>query len=478
MPKWESTPQTIPGLREWTAREGTFAIMPASRVVVDANHAPKLTEVANTFHEELQHLTRLPLELATTIDPKKGDLFLTIDGSEVGIGEEGYHLDIADQLTLRARTETGLFYGMQTVLQMLQQDPASRQLPAGKARDEPRFVHRALMLDAGRRYWQLDTLRRIIRRMSYFKLNMLHLHFCDWRAFRLQSDLYPGLAADEAYSKSEIAGLQAFARRCHVTLIPEIDLPSHATAITRYDPTLALDCPSMSFSHWLGGELGGWTLDYTTPRVREWAKILLGEFAPLFDGPFFHIGSDEVPEEGLVACSKLMDYARRQGYPHPGDVLVEWINHLAEFLQSLGKQTQIWNWWERSSHSIAPHPSIIINVWVGEGKVDPFLEAGYRVVGSPEDTHYISPGLLLQPQNETLYQAWTLNPHPNMLGYKICTWADFVEDQTDEFFEAHLREPCAILAERTWCGGAPSKPLAVFLELLEATSNIASRQTG
>lgn len=91
------------------------------------------------------------------------------------------------------------------------------------------------------------------------------------------------------------------------TLVPEIDLPAHATTITSYDPTLAFDCESMSYARWPGGDLGGWTIDYADPKARQWMKDLMNEFTLLFDGPYFHIGTDKVPErEKLDACRQLI----------------------------------------------------------------------------------------------------------------------------------------------------------------------------
>jgi hexosaminidase len=251
-------------------------------------------------------------------------------------------------------------------------------------------------------------------------------------------------------------------------LIPEIDLPAHATAITQYDPSLALTCDVMSRSRWPGGELGGWTINYADPAARQWMRNLLHEFVPLFSGPQFHIGCDEVPDGDLpAACPELVAYAREQGYPYPGDVLVEWINEANELVKSYGKRSQLWAWWERCPHSLEPDRDIIVNSWVEKQEPDQFLEAGYQVVCTREDTHYITPTLGLQPDDNYLYDLWNPNPHPNVLGYKICVWADNMETRPDSFFTPLLRHPLAILAERIWAGGTPARSLPTFQELLE-----------
>jgi N-acetyl-beta-hexosaminidase len=468
----DDAPHVIPSLREWVGDAGKYTLTGDSRLVVDTAYTADLLDTATAFQRDLQRITSLSLPLVTASAPDSGDIFLTLGNTNTDIGHQGYTLNIVDCVVIRANTVAGAFYGTQTVLQILHQDPTHSHLPKGKARDYPQFAQRAIMLDAGRKYWQMDYLQETMRRMAWLKLNVLHLHFTEWSAFRLQSDLYPELAAGETYSKTDIAILEALAKRCHIILVPEIDLPAHATAITRYDPALAFDCESMSYSRWPGGELGNWAIDYTDPRARQWMEELLHEFVPLFDGPYFHIGTDEVPErENLAACRKLVAYAEARGYPYPGDVLVEWINEVNDLVRSHGKRMQIWNWWERSPHSHNPETDIVVNAWVGAGEPGQFLDAGYQVINSPEDTHYVSPGLDLLPQNEYLYEAWVPHVHPNMLGYKICVWADSVENKPDAFFEAQLHQPRAILAERTWCGGMPPKPLAAFLELLDIVSD-------
>jgi N-acetyl-beta-hexosaminidase len=465
VPYTHTIPATIPALREWVGGQDNCVLTPSSRLIVGTGD---LMPVAQTVQKDLQRLVAHALPVVSGGEPEDGDIFLTLIGADTTLGSQGYSLDITSHVKIRANTASGVFYGLQTVGQLLQQDPAHCYLPGGMGQDYPAFAQRGLMLDVGRKYWSVDYLKALMRTMAWLKLNVLHLHFNDWSAFRLRSERYPGLAAELSYSQTDLAELQATANQYHITLVPEIDLPAHATVITRYNPALAFACDCMSRSRWPGGESGGWTINYADPAARQWMKDLLHEFIPLLDSPYFHIGCDEVPErDKLAECPELAAYARTQGYPHPGDVLVEWINQVNELVKSYGKQTQIWNWWERSPHSIEPARDIIINVWANRGTAERLLQAGYQVINSPEDTHYVTPGLALSPEREYLYQTWDLDIHPNMLGYKICVWADKVEDKPEAFFEDHLRQPRAILAERTWTGDAPIKPLPAFLDLLD-----------
>jgi hexosaminidase len=460
-------PAIIPGLRQWTSPGSYLTLPDTCRLVIAATCIVELTETAKTLQELLSVETGMTLAITTGLSPAKGDIFLTLDRPDQEIGDQGYILETDEYVKVRSSTATGIFYGGQTLLQMLHQDPTHTRLPCGHARDYPDFQQRGIMLDAGRKYWGLEYLYRTMRQMARLKLNVLHLHFSDWNGFRLKSDRFPGLETSPAYSKAEITALQSYARKWHITIVPEIDLPAHATIITRYEPMLAFTCQSMSRSRWAGGEHGGWTIDYSNPAARQWMADLINEFIALFDGPYFHIGADEIPEGPcLDECPSLVAYAKEKGFPYAGDVLIDWINLMNRVVKQRGKQMQIWNWYERSPHILSPDIDIIINTWVGDGAPDQFLDAGYKIIASPENTHYITPSLGLLPDHQTLYQNWIPNTHPNMLGYKICVWADHCEDKSDGYFDTFIDIPCAILAERTWNTTIPVKPISDFIKLL------------
>ena len=423
----------IPAIQTWMEKLGVFTLTSTSRIVVDSLFAESTTELVHLIQLELDIMASLCSQMIRASAPGQGDIFLTLTRSDATLSEQGYLIEITPaQIELRAKTSTGLFYAVQTLCQLLASAEEKNLLPCGTIRDEPRFLHRSIMLDVGRKYWKMETLYRTIRQMARLKLNILHLHFTEWSAFRLESDQFSGLAKDSVYSKIEIAALQSYARQWHVTLVPEIDLPGHATAITQYEPSLAFTCESMSkAARWPGGELGGWTIDYSSPKARQWMGNLLSEFLALFDSPYFHIGTDEVPEKDcLDQCPSLVNYAKEKGYPYTGDVLVEWINEINQLVKMHGKTTQIWSWFESSPHSLRLDDDIIINAWMDDADPDEFLEAGYKVIS----------------------------------GYKLCVWADQSENEPDEYFESLINIPRAILAERTWNANTPEKPLDDFIQ--------------
>ena len=114
---------------------------------------------------------------------------------------------------------------MQSLLQLFAQD---RNLQRGSIRDFPRFGERGFMIDAGRQYFEIAYIESLIRKLAWMKMNFIHLHFTEWQAFRLKSDLFPGLAPEQSYSKEDIRRIQEYAATYHIMVVPEIDLPAHA----------------------------------------------------------------------------------------------------------------------------------------------------------------------------------------------------------------------------------------------------------
>jgi hypothetical protein len=440
-------PDVVPSIREWSGGSGSFELNARSRIVLASGAT---LHEARLLRDDLAAVTDFKLRVVTRKHPKDGDLVLSDRGAPAELGPEGYVLEIGDRVELRGGSDAGLFYGTQTVLQMLRSTPGQRTLPRGEARDWPLFRERGYMLDVGRKYWSPDYIVQTIREMAYLKLNTLQLHFSDNNAFRLVSDRFPYLAAPEAYTKADIRRFEAAARRYHVTIIPEIEMPAHAGAILAARPDLGLDC--LGFAT---------TLDVTRREVRDFTRALIDEFAPLFSGPEFHIATDEYPrrfQQGL--CEPLGRYADERGFGSTADVFVDFINEMNTVVRSHGKRTVIWNWWDVDQDpTIAPDKTIKVEAWTtaatGPGEpnsVQHYLGLGYDVVASPSDILYVTPGLGLLPNPKFLYEQWEPVEHPRLDGYLLSVWADDAFTQPDSSFDTHLRRPREAMAERVWGG--------------------------
>lgn len=255
-------------------------------------------------------------------------------------------------------------------------------------------------------------------------------------------------------------------------VVPEIDLPAHATTINDYNPFLAFQCASMRSARWQGEEANqagrAWILDVTRREVRSWIRALLDEWIPLFDAPYFHIGGDEWQyDKDKFDCPEMMEATRNRGFEYPGDLLVEWINETNEQIKSYGKTTQIWNWWRfspsermQNQTSIQPARDIIINVW-NRPRLEEIIEDGYDVIITSEEGDeglYVTPFHGKKPgdygyfNSKVIYENWRPQESEQIRGFKVCLWTDRVEDKPDEWFDQYIDLPKAVLAERIWGG--------------------------
>lgn len=463
-------PAVLPSLRQWNGQAGSFRLTPGSRIVVDSS---ALRATAATFRDDLALETGHRLRMVTGV-ARAGDVVLALD-HDTSLGREGYRLDSGRQLRIAAPTDTGVFYGTQTVEQILKADPRRAQVPHGSARDWPNFGERAQMLDLGRKYYPISYLRSQIRTMAWEKLNTFHLHLSDWEGFRIRLPQFPGLAADQSYTPAQLRGLQAYAARYHVTIIPEVDLPSHATAFTHWDPTLRFSCHSLDYSHWQGAQYGGWVMNITSAHTLKFVHDLLAAVIPIFGGKVFHIGGDEYPYDAdQAACPELVAYQHEHGFAYTGDVFTNFFNTLDQQVRSYGKTAEMWEWWDFNNQktSIKPNKDIIVDSWVNNDPTG-LAAQGYQVVGTPEQTLYVSAGFGQKPGDygyvdlQNVYENYPFAHPAGVLGYRVSRWSDQAETQSPQWLDFFARRPLQILAERLW-GGPRSSSVWQFLGRADA----------
>ncbi|HTF20647.1 MAG TPA: beta-N-acetylhexosaminidase [Chryseolinea sp.] len=467
--------QVIPALQQWASKKGTFLLTSKSSIVVDPSVYNFVQEDLTIFQEELYKVSNLRLALNADLTSREvGDIVLLPSQNPAAAQPEGYSITITDQVTISAATGAGFFYGLQTILQSLVQSSDKVSLTRGSGYDYPIYKERGVMLDVGRKFFEVAYIKKTIRDLAWYKLNFLHLHFTEWHSFRLQSTLFPGLAAKESYSKQDIAEIEAYARKYHVTIVPEIDLPAHATTITNYNPNLGFTCQSMREAKWQGDSTNqkgqAWVLDVTKPETEIWVKALLDEFIPLFHGPYFHVGGDEWQyDDQKEACPELMKAMHDSGFQYPADVLVDFMNRISIHVKTRGKRTQMWSWWnytpnekQTNKYSIEPNKDIVINIW-NAPTMDAILQSGWKSIVTREEGEgslYVTPFYGKKPgdygfvNSKANYETWNPSTHNNVLGFKLCIWADGAENMPSAWYDTYADLPKAVLAERIWSKAA------------------------
>ena len=323
-----SAPQVVPVPVSMTSSAGTpFTLSRKSRIVAaGGGHAGTLT-TAKQLAAILRPSTGYALPVTSSRHTKDGDIVLSL-GHDPALGAEGYRLDVRrDTVRLRAGTSAGLFYGVQTLRQLLPpwiESPTERPAPWTIApvqiTDYPRYEYRGVMLDIARHFEPPEAVKRLIDDASAFKINRLHLHVSDDQGFRIAIDGRPELTDIGSqfsvnndpggfWTQAEFADVVAYANAHHMTVIPEVDTPGHTNAIimsynTGPEPTYPV-LPDINCS---ANDPPVWNLTFAVgysalcPDSDNTWSILTDvsqQLGALSGGSVYHLGGDEVPSSLL-----------------------------------------------------------------------------------------------------------------------------------------------------------------------------------
>ncbi|MDE0419982.1 MAG: family 20 glycosylhydrolase [Gammaproteobacteria bacterium] len=370
-----------------------------------------------------------------------------------------YRLTVGETVTIRAETEWGALTALATLTQLV----AGGVLDVAEVHDAPRYPWRGVMIDTVRHFISLATLERTLDVMAFYKLNVLHLHLTDDQGFRFRSNAYPELASADAYSHAEFRDLVDYAADRAIRVVPELDVPGHATSWLAAHPDWGVDGvvgvegPSTRFG------VHDVCLDIENPEVRHAVDTLLGEFADVFPDEFVHFGGDEVGRD----CTAF-------------------YQHVVETLGGLGKRAM---GWDECLHEDLRQDTVI-QAWRGIEARDAALRAGHDCVVSapyyldlfyPADVHHA-----FDPATSTKAGEQRLARHPSLahvrdglawmsdfgafpelperpggcvLGGEACLWSELV---TDELLDARLWSRMPAIAERFWNGSESSDAGAVY----------------
>jgi LPXTG-motif cell wall-anchored protein len=461
-------PVVVPSLHEWTGGSGQLEITPASRIVVPA----ALDKAGKEFAADLAEMTGLELTVVTGA-AQAGDISLVLDAANkyaaggVRYDKEGYKLDVtATGAAVTAPTETGVYYGTRSILQIMTQSNGRNKMPVGAAVDWPDYEARGFILDVGRRFFTADFINDYIKMMSYYKLNRFQIHLNDneifpanndwtksYKAFRLKSDnpTFAGLAAtDGSYDRKDWDGFEATAAGRGVQIVPEIDAPAHSAAIIAWRPSIGRD--SGMSDH----------LDLSKPETTAAMKEIFAEFTPWFKGPEVSFGADEYPS------SLTTDFRT-------------YYNTMAGYLRTLGKQPNAWGSFSYMGGGVAGYDkNVTINSWNNDWYgLSSAAADGMKFINTNDASLYVVPfadyyhgaGL----NNQYLYTDWLPNTAGNqtvapekIMGAMFAVWNDLVDkDYSQQDVHGLIERSFPAVAQKTWTAKAPTVPYATFNSTLD-----------
>jgi len=288
--------QLIKALEEWTLSDLTH--------ILDETTSAEVTPLAHYLAGLLERETGYQIAASAKSEANQdASIRLALDG-DTGLGEEGYELSIrTNTIRLRANQPAGLFYGIQTLRQLIPpRHSGTVSLPAVSIRDSPRFVWRGAMLDVARHFFCVDDVKRFIDLIAHYKMNRLHLHLTDDQGWRIQIKAWPRLTEIGAstqvggggggyYTQEQYKEIVEYARSRYVTIVPEIDTPGHTNAaLASY---AELNSSEEATALYEGTQVGFSTLSINSEITYKFLDDVIGELATLTPTPYIHIGGDE-----------------------------------------------------------------------------------------------------------------------------------------------------------------------------------------
>jgi len=381
---------------------------------------------------------------------------LALDPSKAALGLEGYELTVThDGVTLTASQPNGLFYGVQTLRQLLPWSVEHRAamnrrlwLPAARITDTPRFAWRGAMLDVSRHFIDAEAVKRYIDLMAVYKLDRLHLHLSDDQGWRIEIPSRPNLTAHGGstqvgggpggfYTKAQFADILAYATSRFITIVPEIDMPSHTNAaLASYGE---LNCDGVARPLYTGTNVGFSALCVEKDSVYTFINDVVRDIAAQVSTPYFHIGGDEV--------EKLTH-----------DQYIRFVERVQDIVTSNGKQ--MIGWGEISPAKLAPNT--IVQHWRRDS-ASIHVARGGKVIMSPGAKTYLDMkydstttlGLrwagLIEVKDAYDWNPATLLPEvpeTALLGVESPLWSETLVKLEDYEFMAFPR--LAALAEIGW----------------------------
>lgn len=428
-----------------------------------------------------------------------GAIRFAIDPARAAAGAESYRLEVAPEgVTVSAGDDAGLFYGAMTLLQLATADDAGAvTLPAVRIEDAPRFGWRGFMMDPSRHFWTVEQVKQVIDAMALHKLNTLHWHLTDDQGWRVEIKRYPRLtevggcrvpAGDGGiepstgeprqycgfYTQDQVREVVAYAAARHITVVPEINQPGHATAaIAAYPELGSTDRKLVPSSEW--GVFPN--LFNTEESTITFLENVIGELIPLFPGTYFHIGGDEAVKDQWEASPRVQERMREVGAKTEMEMQSHIVARLEKFLAAHGKRLVGWD--EILEGPMPPEATVMS--WRGiEGGLKAARE-GHDVVMSPSSDLYLDylqtsspyepPG---RPATIPMKQVYDFEPVPaaleegqrhHILGLQANMWTEHT--RTFERLQHNVFPRLAAVAETGWTPQA-RKDYAGFVQRLPA----------
>jgi len=477
----------VPVPAKMKVNPGQFVINSSTSIVLPADNEDMRNAVA-VFTNLLNRAAGFRLKVSDS--PASSNAIVCKINPSVS-NDEGYKLSVQkDLIVVEAKTPQGIFYGMQTLRQLLPfqiERPflsnVAWAVPCVEIEDAPRFAYRGLMLDVCRHFMPKEFVYKFIDMLAYHKMNTFHWHLTDDQGWRIEIKQYPKLTQIGAwrnrtlegrytspdkrkwdntryggfYTQEDIKDVVAYAKKRFVTVVPEIEMPGHAVAALASYPELS--CTGGPFE--VEG-LWGVFNDIYCPKDETFTFLenVLSEVMELFPSQYIHIGGDEAPKIRWQNCAHCQELIKKEGLKDEHELQSYFIKRIEKFVESKGKR--IIGWDEILEGGLAPNATVMS--WRGEAGGIEAAKQNHDVIMAPNTYCYLD-YYQADPKTQPLsiggflplWKTYGYNPMPasltpdeskHILGVQGNIWTEYIQTSDHVEFMAFPRG--AAIAEIGW----------------------------
>jgi len=413
----------------------------------------ELKLIGNYLADKLKQSTGFGIDVITTEKtPGSGNIYLTLNENNPGSkpGDEGYELLISKKLVLlSANSPTGLFRGIQTIIQlfpvkieMVSKQTGPWKIATGTITDYPVFSYRGAMLDVSRHFFSVKDVKRFIEFLAFYKMNVLHLHLSDDQGWRIEIKSWPELAKHGGstqvgggeggyFTQEQYSDIVNYAKDRYITIVPEIDMPGHTNAALASYPEL--NCSGKATELYTGTNVGFSSLCTNLDITYKFIDDVVRELAAITPGPYIHIGGDE------SHSTKREDY-------------IPFINKVQDIVLAHGKQVLGWDDIAISSLK----PNVVAQHWANVKNANMAVGQGAKILMSPATKAYLDMkydkstklGLhwaaYIEVDSAYIWDPATLIPgvgKENVLGIEAALWTETITNMKELEYMVFPRLP-------------------------------------
>lgn len=412
-------------------------------------------------------------------------LVLTSAGTD-SLPPEGYRLTVTPQKITIAGKGAGLFYGIQTLIQLMPSDDAATiKLPCVQIEDYPRFAYRGMMLDVCRHFFSVEFVKKYIDLMAAYKLNNFHWHLTDDQGWRIEIKKYPRLTEIGSqraqtvignyhdrtpqqfdntpyggfYTQDQIRDVVKYAADRYINVVPEIEMPGHSAAAIAAYPELSCD-PGQTYKV---AETWGVFKDVYCPtdKTFDFLQDVLTEVMELFPSKYIHIGGDEVPKTAWQQSAYCQKMIRKLGLKNEEGLQSYFVQRMEKFVNSKGRS--IIGWDEILEGGLSPNATVMS--WRGEAGGIAAAQQNHDVIMTPGSGGLyfdhaqgkLSDEPLSIGGNDPLSKPYNYNPTPaaltpgqqkHVIGVQANLWTEYIP--TENKAEYMLLPRMLALSEIAW----------------------------